>query len=95
MAKLRNEPSYQRERFGLIACVPVHLSATGLPCRKIDRMAQPLKHLDDGLASLGKQGVVVAGNKQRDLQDRPPIAVQQLACSIESLFPDSIHCQLR
>lgn len=69
MAKLLYKAPDQRESLRLVTGIPMHLSAAGLACREINRMAQPLEHLDDGLARLWKQGVVITGNKQGDLQD--------------------------
>jgi hypothetical protein len=46
----------------------MHLAAAGLAGGKNDGVAEPLEDADDGLAGLGKEGVVVAGDEQRNLQ---------------------------
>jgi hypothetical protein len=68
VTKLFDEASDERKSLGLIAGVPVHLSTTGLTGRKVYGVTKSLEHLDDGNPCVGKQGVVIAGNKQGDLQ---------------------------
>jgi hypothetical protein len=48
----------------------VHLSATGLAGGEVDGVAEALEHADDGLTRCGEQGVVVAGDEERDAQAR-------------------------
>ena len=86
--ELLHKPSYQRQSFRLIPCIPMHLSAARLTRGKLHRMPQPFQHPDHGLASLRKQRVVVAGNKQRDSQNT-------LRNSIEILFPQRNIRQVR
>ena len=68
VAELLDEARQQRESLIPVACVDVHLAAAGLAGREVDGMAQALKDANNGLACGGKQGVVVAGDEQRDAQ---------------------------
>ena len=92
--KLTDKSLQQRHSLSLIPRVVVHLSAAGLPRRKLHRMPQPLQQSHHGLASLGKQRVVIAGNKQRNSQTN----LQKLRSkgnSIESIFPRRNSSQVR
>jgi hypothetical protein len=44
----------QRQRFGLVAGVPVHLAAAGLARREVYGVAEALEDADDGLAGRGE-----------------------------------------
>ncbi len=60
-----NEALSLRERFGTEAGVGVHLSATGLLGVEIKIDPQSLKQPHHSPTGLGKQSVVIAGDKQR------------------------------
>jgi hypothetical protein len=47
------------------------LAATGLALREVDGVAEALDNADDRLSSLREQGVVIAGNEERDSQETP------------------------
>jgi hypothetical protein len=68
VAELVDEPLEEGESFGLVAGVVVHLAAAGLCKREVDRVTQAFQHARHRDACLRKQGVVIAGNKERDTQ---------------------------
>jgi hypothetical protein len=46
----------------------VHLAAAGLAGGKVNGVTEALEHTNDSLAGGGEQGVVVAGDEERDAQ---------------------------
>ena len=54
----------QRDRLALVAGVVVHLPATGLGGREVDRVAEPLEQAHHGPSGGGEEGVVEARNEQ-------------------------------
>jgi hypothetical protein len=48
----------------------VHLAAAGLPGGKVDCVAEAFEDADDGFSGVGKKGVVVTGDKERDSQNQ-------------------------
>jgi hypothetical protein len=66
----------------------VHLAAAGLAGGKVDGVAEALEDADDGLAGLGKQRVVIAGDEERDAQrDR----AQHLSTGMRALGTESFY----
>jgi hypothetical protein len=53
---------------GLVAGVVVHLAAAGLAWGEVDGVAEAFEDADDGLACGGEEGVVIAGDEERDAQ---------------------------
>ena len=47
----------------------MHLAAAGLAGGEVDGVAESLKDAHDSLACSGEQGVVVAGDEERDAQE--------------------------
>lgn len=71
LAKHGDEAADQRDRLTVIPGVVVHLAAAGLFDGKRYGVAQPLKDACDGDACLREQGVVVAGDEECDVQNKP------------------------
>jgi hypothetical protein len=46
----------------------MHLATAGLAGREVNGVAKALEHAHNSLACCGEQGVVVAGDEQRDAQ---------------------------
>lgn len=67
-SELVDEALKEGEGLGLVASVPVHLTATGLAGGKVDGVAETLEDAHHGLTGLREQGVVVAGDEQRNSQ---------------------------
>ena len=72
-AELLDEAFEQRHGFSLIAGVVMHLSAAGLARREVDGVGKAFEHSDDCLSGVREQGVVIAGNEERDSQATPKI----------------------
>jgi hypothetical protein len=51
-------------RLASVAGVQMHLPAAGLLSPELDLVAEPFKHLDDGLACLGRECVGQAGDEE-------------------------------
>ena len=68
------EPTDQRDASILVAGVEMELAAAGLLGRELDVVAEPAEQADNGLADLGKQRVVVAGDEERDPHCSDPAA---------------------
>ena len=68
VVKIVQKLFHQRQSFGLIAAVIVHLATTGLRLAELNGVAQPLQNRHDGLARLRKQCVVITGNEERNPQ---------------------------
>src|SRR5579863_8502550 len=58
--------THQRNRFGMIAGVVMHLPAAGLGGAEFHRVAQTFEHAHHRLAGLGEERVVIAGDEERD-----------------------------
>jgi hypothetical protein len=69
VAKLIDKSGNEWKSLRLVAGVPVHLAAAGLPGRKVYSVTETLEHSDNGLACRWKERVVIAGDKERDLHD--------------------------
>jgi hypothetical protein len=70
MTELLDEARGEGKGLFLVAGVPVHLAAAGLSGGKVDGVTEAFEDADDGFSGLGKQGVVVAGDKERDSQNQ-------------------------
>ena len=68
VAKLLDKTWKQRESFVPVAGVDMHLATAGLAGREVNGVAEALEHAHDRLACGGEQGVVVAGDEERDAQ---------------------------
>jgi hypothetical protein len=68
VAELLDEALEEGEGFGLVAGVVVHLTAAGLGGVEVDGVAEAFEDADDGLAGAGEEGVVIAGDEERDAQ---------------------------
>ena len=55
--------------FAEVAGVPMHLSAAGLLGAELDLVAEPLEDADYRLAGVWEEGVVVAGDEERNAQE--------------------------
>jgi hypothetical protein len=50
----------------------VHLAAAGLSGGEVDGVSEALEDADDGLPGGGEEGVVIAGDEERDAQVASP-----------------------
>jgi hypothetical protein len=68
VAEHLDEPTDEGDSFTMVASVVVHLAAAGLLDGERDGVAEAFEEACDSDARLGEERVVVAGDKERDLQ---------------------------
>src|SRR5947209_15917469 len=88
-----HEPPHQRDRLFRVSGVEVHLAAARLLERKVNRDAEAFEQPDHGLSGARKQGVVEAGDEERDAWRRaggrrqPQLALAQRPAGATTGFP--------